>query len=130
MKGEIAVEIQRLMNRMVELESEKNDLRVKVNTEDLEILKEKLGRRCILLSVEDIRKDIERDIKIVQVKLDGFIGYPRDEFESKLRMAMQSLIRNVMDKRFGGYDAICHEQRIIISQMIEDQVELTMKQLR
>lgn len=130
MKGEIAVEVQRLMNRLNELETEKSDVLVKVRAEDLQSLKEKLGGRCVQMVVDDIRKAIDDDIKHIQKKLNEFIGCREYEVESKLRQSMCRLVTDVFNKQFGGYDNLSYEQRIIIGKMIDDNVLETIKRLK
>lgn len=130
MKGEIAVEVHRLMNRLYELEKEKKELSAKVRNEDLQALGQKLGGRCVCLTVEAVKQSIDNDIIHNQQKLDEFIGCRTYEIESKLRVSMLHLLKDVFDKQFNGFENLRNEQRIIISQMIEDKVEEIIMKLK
>lgn len=47
MKGRIADEVSRLMNRISELEKEKAELTARLSAEDIGALMKKLGNRCV-----------------------------------------------------------------------------------
>jgi hypothetical protein len=129
MKGLIADEVTRLMNRLSELEKEKAELAAKVRKEDIDALKEKLSPRCVCIAYNQVRDAIDKDIRLAQQKLDEIVGDYVSHVESMLRTSMNQLLREVLDK-CGIYDNLPYEKRIIFGQMVDNKVEEVIKKLK
>lgn len=129
MKGQIADEVSRLMNRMSELEKEKAELAAKVRKEDMDALKEKLSPRCVCIAYNQVRDAIDKDIRFAQQRLDEIVGDYISHVESMLRISMNQLLREVLDK-CGIVDNLPYEKRIIFGQMVDNKVEEVIKKLK
>ena len=129
MKGQIADEVTRLMNRLSELEKEKAELAAKVRKEDIDALKEKLSPRCVCIAYNQVRDAIDKDIRLAQQRLDEIVGDYISHVESMLRTSMNQLLREVLDK-CGIFDNLPYEKRIIFGQMVDNKVEEVIKKLK
>ena len=129
MKGLIADEVTRLMNRLSELEKEKAELAAKVRKEDIDALKEKLSPRCVCIAYNQVRDAIDKDIRLAQQRLDEIVGDYISHVESMLRTSMNQLLREVLDK-CGIFDNLPYEKRIIFGQMVDNKVEEVIKKLK
>ena len=129
MKGQIADEVSRLMNRMSELEKEKAELNARFRAEDIGALKEKLGNRCVCMTFGQVRDAIDKDIRFAQQKLSEIIGDYSCNVETVLRTSMNQLLREVLDKCV-VFDNLPYEERIIFGQMIDNKVEEVIKKLK
>ena len=129
MKGQIADEVSRLMNRMSELEKEKAELTAKFRSEDFGILKERLGPRCVCMACDQVRDAINKDIGFAQQRLNEIVGDYISHVESILRTSMNQLLREVLDKCV-SFDNLPYEKRIIFGQMVDNKVEEVIKKLK
>lgn len=129
MKGQIADEVCRLMNRMSELEKEKAELTVKFRSEDVGALTEQLGNRCVCMTFNLVRDAIDKDARLAQQRLDEIVGDYISQVEPMLRTSMNQLLREVLDK-CGIFDNLPYEKRIIFGQMVDNKVEEVIKKLK
>ena len=131
MKGQLIEDICRLRQKAADLLEEKTHLIQNYNDDDMNRLKDKLGKRCVCVAFEDVKKEIEKDYNSVQNKLSKDIvgGYAYD-VENKLKNVMYRFIEDVFDRYFGGYHEIPHDQRVLINALIEERVKQIMSDLR
>lgn len=131
MKGQLIEDICRLRQKAADLLEEKTHLIQNYNNDDMKLLKDKLGKRCVHVAFEDVKKQIEKDYDSVQNKLSKDIvgGYAYD-VENKLKYAMCRFIEDVFDRYFGGYHEMPHDQRVLINGLIEERVKQIMSDLR
>lgn len=129
MKGQIADEVSRIMNRMSELEKEKTDLSVKFRSEDFDALKERLSPRCVCMAYNQVRDEIDKDIRFAQQRLNEIVGDHIPHVEYILRTSMNQLLREVLDKCL-NFDNLPYEKRIIFGQMVDNKVEEIIRKLK
>ena len=120
MKGEIAREIQSIMNRLRDLENEKSELRMRLGDDDLKELREKLGPRCIRLTFDDVVKDINDDIHRLGTQMHEFVGGYDYQLKSDAKSVMQQLVTEVLERLYGDMSDFPNEQRIVIDAKIEE----------
>ena len=118
------------MNKLDGLENEKSEVTVKMLDDDMMQLKEKLGYRCVGISANQVRAAIDEDIKSTKRKLDEISCEYIQEIESRLRTSMAGLIREIFDKHWGGYNSLAYDLRILIGQMVDDEVNKMIARLR
>lgn len=131
MKAQLIEEICRLRQKAADLLEEKSHLIQNYNDDDMKLLKDKLGKRCVKVAVEEIEKEIEKDYASVQNKLSkDIVGGYAYNVENLLNCAMRRFIEDVFNKYFGGYHEMPHDQRVLINGLIEERVKQIMSDLR
>ena len=129
MKGYVITEVCRLWEIYGDLLKEKKNLRGLLSNEDIQLVQEKVGKRFIRLTVEDVRKDIDKDIAETERKIKTLVGGFDYEVGSKLRSSMRELVQGILDKYYGGYNNLPDNLRIIINDVIEDKVKKVISDL-
>ena len=130
MKYDVAHELYKLMTKAKELVAEAVEVeKVWLNDEDIAILRKKAGERVISLAKEDLQNSIKKDAADVDTQLEGFVCEYVQVVESNVRSMLSYLIKDIFDRYFGGYDQLHEEQRIKIGQMVEERIEIHMRNL-
>lgn len=120
MNIETAKEIQRIMNRLCELEKEKLDIRKRLGDDDLKELRESLTSRCICVTVDSVMKDINDEIHRIKTQLHEFVGGHDYQLKSNAKSVMQQLVTEVLERLKGDMSNFPNEQWIVIDAKIEE----------